>query len=303
MAKLFLGTKESSPVVKETIYLPKEKFGLTIDNFVGDVDENGTLSQPQGLMDNINFSGVKDISNSGMYYAFYHKQIPSEIVIFEDLEKITGDNALESCFCSSSGVKKIFFPKLQIITGASAFSSCFNRSSVEELHMTDLTEINCNSGFYWLFEASDKIKSAFFPKLKKAIGARVFYDLFWAARELENVDFSNLEEISGESAACYMFHNNTKLKTILLPKLKKLSGASVASRMFSALSSLESLSFPSLVEISGTNPFGTNNGYMFNGSKSLLSVHFRTDMQETIENLPGYSEKFGATNATIYFDL
>lgn len=303
MAKIYLGTKESSPVIKETIYLPKEKLGLTIDNFVGDVDENGTLYKPQRLVDELNFSGVKNISDSGMYYAFYHKQLPSETIVFEDLEKITGSNALEYCFCSSTGVKKIFFPKLQIITGASAFNNCFNRSSVEELHMTELTEINCSNGFNWLFEASDKLKSAFFPKLKKAIGDNVLYDLFWSAKVLENVDFSNLEEISGSNAARYMFHSNGNLKTILLPKLKKLSGASVASCMFSALTSLESLSFPSLVEISGTNPFGGSNGYIFNGSKSLLSIHFRTDMQETIENLPGYSEKFGATNATIYFDL
>jgi hypothetical protein len=35
----------------------------------------------------------------------------------------------------------------------------------------------------------------------------------------------------------------------------------------------------------------------------ITEIHFRADAQATIEATSGYSDKFGATNATIYFDL
>ena len=35
----------------------------------------------------------------------------------------------------------------------------------------------------------------------------------------------------------------------------------------------------------------------------MVYIHFSAKNRETIETLSGYSSKFGATNATIYFDL
>lgn len=41
----------------------------------------------------------------------------------------------------------------------------------------------------------------------------------------------------------------------------------------------------------------------FEGCPALIEIHFAAINQSAIEALSGYSSKFGANNATIYFDL
>lgn len=43
--------------------------------------------------------------------------------------------------------------------------------------------------------------------------------------------------------------------------------------------------------------------YTFYGCKNIKEIHFRKDAQAVIQALDTYNTKFGATNATIYFDL
>ena len=51
-------------------------------------------------------------------------------------------------------------------------------------------------------------------------------------------------------------------------------------------------------------PNVTTVGYdAFSNCSSLKEIHFATKNKEAIEALSGYSDKFGATNATIYFDI
>ena len=59
-----------------------------------------------------------------------------------------------------------------------------------------------------------------------------------------------------------------------------------------------SISFPQLTSIG-------NDGLAsaFDGCDGITELHFRADMQSIIESQSGYSDNFGATNATIYFDL
>ena len=47
----------------------------------------------------------------------------------------------------------------------------------------------------------------------------------------------------------------------------------------------------------------TVENYAFNGCSSLKEIHFAAKNKEAIEALSDYSNKFGATNATIYFDI
>jgi hypothetical protein len=61
---------------------------------------------------------------------------------------------------------------------------------------------------------------------------------------------------------------------------------------------LTTMSFPSLTSVQSSSFNST-----FNDCTALTEIHFRADMQATIEAMSGYSSKFGATNATIYFDL
>ena len=63
------------------------------------------------------------------------------------------------------------------------------------------------------------------------------------------------------------------------------------------------ISFPSLTNVAA-DAFGIdNNTYAFLGCIKLTEIHFKANMQEKISAITGYADKWGATNATIYFDL
>ena len=74
------------------------------------------------------------------------------------------------------------------------------------------------------------------------------------------------------------------------------------SRAFEQCTSLTSISFPALTTIlSATNKTALQN--MFDGCTNLTEIHFTSAVQARVEAQTGYSTNFGATNATIYFDL
>ena len=59
-----------------------------------------------------------------------------------------------------------------------------------------------------------------------------------------------------------------------------------------------SVNFPNLTSV-GDNALNK----AFYNCTGITEIHFRADAQATIEAQSTYSSKFGATNATIYFDL
>jgi len=125
---------------------------------------------------------------------------------------------------------------------------------------------------------------------------------------------------STTSGLYYTFYNTTGLKTAIFSALTTLdfnfmgtfSYSEISSVQFPVLTTmtsfgslgdglkyctyLESLSFPSLTRVDDS--FAD-----FTGDTNLTEIHFRSDAQATIEATPNYSSKWGASNATIYFDL
>ena len=59
-----------------------------------------------------------------------------------------------------------------------------------------------------------------------------------------------------------------------------------------------SVSFPKLTSIGTRGLY-----YAFDGCTGITEIHFSADAQSTVEATGGYETKFGASNATIYFDL
>lgn len=245
MAKLFLGTKESSPVIKETIYLPKEKFGLTIDNFVGDVDENGTLNSTTWTSA-LDFAGVKTIGKYALYYAFY-KRTNITSVDFRSLTTV-GKYALYDAFYECTGITSVDLSSLQSVS---------------------------DQGLGWAFDGCTSLTSVNLSSLQ-SVGPYGMSGSFRSCTSLTSVDLSSLQtvEIYGLSS---LFRSCTSLTAMSFP----------------ALTSVHSYSFTT----------GIGNAMMFGGCANLTEIHFRTDMQATIEAMYGYDTKWGATNATIYFDL
>lgn len=158
----------------------------------------------------------------------------------------------------------------------------------------DLEKIN---GIEECFYNSKNIRSFTFSKATICFTAT---SAMWAISTLETVSFPELISCNSYGFNS-MLTNCVKLKDFNVPKLQSIDSNGFSS-CFSGCISLENISFPSLTTVK-TNSFGESYAYAFNGCTKLLEIHFRADAQAAIEAMTGYADKWGATNATIYFDL
>ena len=152
-----------------------------------------------------------------------------------------------------------------------------------------------------------------------ALYSKFMYSSFSPTQDVEFPDLTSIDGYGMRSA----FQNSSGLTSISFPALTSIgqNGMSSAFRDCSGITSvsfpvltsigdsgmnsafrncekLESISFPELTQV--TSPF---NNYTFAGCDALTEIHFRADMQATIEALSGYANKWGAQNASIYWDL
>ena len=124
---------------------------------------------------------------------------------------------------------------------------------------------------------------------------------FYVCSSLTSIDLSALTTV-GSSGLRSCFYNCTSLTSVDLSALTTVGGNGLGS-CFSDCTSLANISFPSLTDVQ-TNSFGTASyNYCFANCTALTEIHFRADAQTAIEAMTGYADKWGATNATIYFDL
>ena len=113
---------------------------------------------------------------------------------------------------------------------------------------------------------------------------------------ITSVEFPNLTYV-GHGGLFYAFHGCTKLSSVKFPNLQSI-GITGLYATFDGCTGLTNINFPSLtiVETTGLDQ-------AFKGCTNLKEIHFRADARSVIEAQGTYDSKFGAVNATIYFDL
>lgn len=143
------------------------------------------------------------------------------------------------------------------------------------------------------------------PDSVTEIAQGTFYNAFGNSglginQNFTEFDFNNVEIVG--VGGCYdMCYGAANLTTVKAPKVKEL-GTNAFYRGFAG-TGIVSISFPAL-ETVASSAFGTGStSYAFRNCTALLEIHFPAAMQATIEAMSGYSAKWGATNATVYFDL
>lgn len=301
----------------------KKKFGATVDTFLGDVNENGVL-QPSTEQVDLVFDGVKEIG-CDLRYKFY-KNESLNYVHFNDLITISNERVFSNTFNSCTNLIEADFNNLSSIGGFYGCDYMFSKSGLQSINLEKLTTITGNYSCYYMFSECKFLKNIDLNNLINITGSNacshMFYDcsaletvilnklktvnggsvcdyLFANCTNLQFVDLSSLESIISNGACNSMFRGCKKLLSINLNNLTTIDGGTVCAYMFNS-TGITILSFPKLTTF--INTYALNN--MFSGATKLTEVHFRADMQATIEALTGYSSKFGApSTCTIYFDL
>ena len=252
--------------IGETVVVEKEitKYGAGINTFLPDVDENGVLKMVSGGSVDLDFSNVEEVAES----------------------------ALCNKFLYNSSIKSANFSSLKKV-GVCGFQSAFSNSSIETADFGQVTSVY-QQGFDGAFFRTP-IKSINFDLLEET-GELGFNYAFTECRMLESININSLRIINSYGMYC-AFSFCEKLRSINFDAVENIDSCGLLGA-FSGCISLASISFPSLTEIDMTAL--TN---AFDSCTSLTEIHFRADMQETIEAMDGYSEKWRASNATVYFDL
>ena len=245
---------------------PATKFGVSIDNMLGSVDENGTLTRPEKPFV-LDLTGVKSIGPNAFVFAFYGRTCTG--VVAKDVVNI-GTRGFQNAFNTGG-----------LASTVDTFVANFD--GIEEI---------TNEGVFSNMFASQRKVSASFKKLKKVNAANVFDSTFSGARICPDETFPVLEEVGGKT--CFSsFMVVQKSNEVVFSKAKRIVGSASAYDATFRVYSGAIWKFPSATELSG---------YVFYSS-GADEIHFATANQAAIEACDGYDNKFGATNATIYFDL
>lgn len=183
-----------------------------------------------------------------------------------------------------AGVKEISYEALEYFLYNKDLRFTLNMDSVESIMSYGLTYAFAGSGCLGFSFGS--------LKTVKSYGMR---QAFYSCSGVTRAIFSSLITV-GDNGFDSAFEGCRNLEVAEFPLLTTIGSNGFVYALRWA--KIKTLSFPSLVDVK-TNSFGT----VAFGCDQLSEIHFRADMQATIEAMSGYSSKFGATNATIYFDL
>lgn len=216
-------------------------------------------------------SNIKTVVGYGMQDCFRESGI-----VNADLSGLTSINnsSLSSCYSGCLSLKTANLSNVEYVD-TSGLSRCFLGSSVEDLDVSALQEV-ASSGM------ANVCRGA--TSLTTVVGLGL----------LEKIDNSGFE---------YAFYGCTSLTGDFVFTSLTTLGDYAFRYGFQDCKSPLRFFFPALITL-GTNPFGTtSSNSAFRNATGVTEIHFRADMQSQIESLSQYSSRWGATNATIYFDL
>ena len=305
MAKLVIGNNKTTGVPAVYRELNKNKFGITIDNLIGNVDANGVLGAPATL-GSITLTGVRVVPTRTFDVMFWGAVFqPNSTFSAPDLMEVQGDTgdlaergAFTDAFHGTTNLTTISMPNLTTI-GEFGLDSACKYSDVSAFNFASLQSVS-SYGLYSTFESS-KVVNASFPSLK-TVYSRGCQGIFYGDTVLESASFPELEEV-GNYGFYNAFTGCSALSSLTFSKLKTIGNYGFSAAFRGGTSSLQTLSFPAL-ETVGAYVFGNSNSSLaFTATSGITEIHFPAAIQSDIEALYGYANKFGAPNATIYFDL
>lgn len=168
-----------------------------------------------------------------------------------------------------------------------------------ELNFAGITEIGSHA-LYYAFCGRSKINSVDLSSVT-TIDEGGLADAFQYCTSLTYADLRSLQSV-GKHGMLETFKGCINLINVDFSSLQSIGNLGLQSA-FMGCFNITKMFFPALTNVQ-TDSFGKavlNN--MFYNCTRLTEIHFRADMQSTIEAMSQYTNKWGATNATVYFDL
>lgn len=145
--------------------------------------------------------------------------------------------------------------------------------NIRYVYMPDLETLTTSNAMSFVFQNS-YCQRFYCPKLQTINGTTTMYALFQTGK-IEHFDMSALKTANGTISLGNTF-NGCPLKSAY---------------------------FYSLTTISAKALGYTSGSMIFQNCTSMEEIHFRMDARAAVEGSESYPNKFGASNATIYFDL
>lgn len=291
----------------ESVPGEKIKYGMTIDNMMGNVDSSGAYSEPS-MNFTPDFSSIKTVPTFSFYYKFYSSTATSigvsGVLNFGLTSGSTG-NAFGSCFRNRQGITAVNIPYMTSVSGSNFFSNTFSDcKGITSVNLALLESVTGSTSCGNMFSGCSNIDTVDIHSWTTITGTSAVAGMFKDCKKLTSVNLDNLTTVGSTSTNYAMqdTFNGCNLQEIELPALKTVAGTSAMVRCFANNVNMVEAFFSGLEEILPTT---TQNQFtnMFQNNTNMVAIHFPAAMQSRIEQLSGYSTKFGATNATIYFDL
>lgn len=265
---------------------------------------------------------LTEIAPKGLYEAFYGCNHLESIDL--SLLETLGINGLYQAFYNCTAITSVDLSSLQSV-GNYGLYYAFAYTKFTNLNLSSITSVG-QYGLAGVLRENKNIVSVDLSSLLYTDSNGLYY-AFYNCTNLESVDLSSLETATASSlnqafnncgkitsislsslktvqtnGLNYAFYGCANLNTVNLSKLETVERNGMA-YAFRQVPSLATLSFPALTNIDGAG-FGTSTtNYAFYNCTALTEIHFRADMQAKIEAMTGYDTKWGATNASIIFDL
>ena len=314
MAGVIFDGKTVAPAIVVEKEISKTKFGIDIDCLVADLDENGIYKGPfedwDGTYYKLDMSKFKGINkNAG-------------------LDKFPNTNV--STYSKSVGMAYAFYGRLRL--GGTIDLSWYGNNSDNLTAVLEGTFAHTSVDTVILpfdpEESSERLNLldtfANCPLLKKIIfnstvlgGSSAPYLNLENAFKASGDDNGNVIEIVGLDKITAIRNNGLKqtfyqTKNLqedwVFTSLQEVSGSSALYQTWGSASSIKTgakrFYFPALTVIDSDSFNSSYSSYYpWYSNKLVEEIHFRADMQATVEALGGYKNKFGATSSTIYFDL
>lgn len=224
----------------------------------------------------IDLTGVSNIAQYALSWAYAYATIPS-LTLYGSNINVNGIGAMLDMFYHTTFTDgNIDIRAIKTISGDSGCENMFSYAGMTTVDASGIESITSSNGAKSMFSQAPNLTAVNMSNLTVATGINALINLCAYCSNLTSLDLSGLEEM----------------------------GVTCAHNMLSGCAQVTTMSFPSLrvVTTSSFSSSTASKGAFYNCT-GMTAIHFPANIQASIEATNQYANKWGASNATIYFDL